>query len=68
MTSVQKVWKTFLKELRNNKTSRKVTPHCYYLCFEQSMVTEAVSHKENKLLQRGIFSSVDFAAFQKSEV
>ena len=32
------------------------------------MSDEHIGHKENRLLQRGIFSSSDFAAFQKSEV
>lgn len=32
------------------------------------MSDEHVGHKENRLLQRGIFSTTDFSAFQKSEV
>lgn len=32
------------------------------------MSDEHIGHKENRLLQRGIFSSSDFTAFQKSEV
>lgn len=32
------------------------------------MSDEHVGHKENRLLQRGIFSTTDFTAFQKSEV
>ena len=32
------------------------------------MSDEHIGHKENRFLQRGIFSSTDFTAFQKSEV
>ena len=32
------------------------------------MIETKPVHKENSLLQRGIFSSTDFAAFQKSQV
>lgn len=40
---------------------------CLYHSFS-TMSDEHIGHKENRLLQRGIFSSSDFAAFQKSQV
>ena len=41
-----------------------------FFCFLHTLVMSETKtvHKENSLLQRGIFSSTDFAAFQKSEV
>lgn len=52
-----------------HKSGITLFDHCLiFTSFGMSMSEKKGVHKENALLQRGIFTTTDFESFQKSEV